>query len=280
VRWNVWILADQAAAVFSAVVSAATRALLLPGFNDVRAVGPSSVAQATHADVLRACLVWLALPHAAKLAGQHPALRYAGTWGTAQPYPTLGLRYSTQAGATATAYLPGTAVYVGTSVRTGFGNGGTFTVTVDVQSAAVCDTNQGVVPVSGRLFWPAVVRVGGLAPGWHEVVVTQTAEGRYVNLDWLATNVVLPGLARPVVACGNTLRLPASGYAVGAPTWNHATPALIATWNAVAADGLDVRAVDACAAYAPDACQVDVDLVHPNDAGHAALGQAFLAALG
>jgi lysophospholipase L1-like esterase len=88
------------------------------------------------------------------------------------------------------------------------------------------------------------------------------------------------------VLVGNSPRMNATGYTLEAPNYAHGSDAVVAQYNAeiaarvaaVKADGRRVTLVDVNGIFDPTT-MVSADNIHPNDAGHAALANAFIAAL-
>jgi lysophospholipase L1-like esterase len=83
------------------------------------------------------------------------------------------------------------------------------------------------------------------------------------------------------VYLGTCLRMSAAGYAADGPMWNHGSDDAVKSINQmmreVAATYASVSVVN-LDAYDPSTMTSD-DLVHPNDAGHAFLANAFLRAI-
>lgn len=89
----------------------------------------------------------------------------------------------------------------------------------------------------------------------------------------------------PRVFVGNCLEMTATGYTFTGPTHNHGSDAAVAAYNvailaavnAARARGRRVTYVDASAVYTP--ATMAADNIHPNDAGHTAITNAFLGAM-
>ncbi|MCJ7447894.1 MAG: hypothetical protein MUO72_09385 [Bacteroidales bacterium] len=256
--------------------------LLLSGYNDARHMGAAG--KKTFIDALRCALCWLAIPNSAKRYGQDGSITLwpAADWHHLILYPTgTGIildEYCSVNDYTATFVANGTTIYIAYTARPIAGIGATFTVTIDGVLKATVDTSA-VVPVSAIPFWPSLVRISGLTTGDHTVIIKNIINGKFLNLDWIASNGSLPAYS-PQVFSGNTLKMNVAGYAIGGPTYNNASDVIIddynldhlALINELAGDGLKVNYVDACSEYAKD---VGADNIHPSLAGHIKIKNAF-----
>jgi hypothetical protein len=138
-------------------------------------------------------------------------------------------------------------------------------------------------PASGFPYVPFLIRLTGLSPGRHTVVLTVTSAAGIVFFDWAAGIDPFAG-PRPFVYVGNTLRMRNDAYGMGAPWWSSGSDAAAALYNAairdvcdrLSADGLNVLCVDASAGYDPNTADVSPDLVHPGDPGMAKIAAAFI----
>lgn len=96
---------------------------------------------------------------------------------------------------------------------------------------------------------------------------TPLAEYRAALADMVAR---LPG-----VWVAGPLSMTPAGYAAYGPAWSHGSDAAVAAYRAATAELAGARYVP----VAYDPANVDPDLVHPNDAGHQQIADAFLRAL-
>ncbi|PWB61321.1 MAG: hypothetical protein C3F14_11945 [Deltaproteobacteria bacterium] len=276
-------LADQVPLMYSESVAADANYFTLAGFNDMRQFGTDNEGISTYRNGLFAAMAWLALPEAAKTRATADNVAYTGLWDPSPAYAALG-KSSAQQGATAAFSVDGSVIYVGAAAR--FGGSGAFSLAVDNVDRGTWSANASRAPASGFPYVPFLIRLTGLSPGRHTVVLTVTSAADNVFFDWAAGLGPLPE-ARPFVYVGNTLRMSAAGYALGSPDWNRGSDAAVALFNAairdvcdtLAADGMNVLCVDASAAYDPDTADASPDRVHPSDQGMAKIAAAFIAAM-
>jgi lysophospholipase L1-like esterase len=267
---------------------------LLVGYNNARHLGSDAVGLTTYEQTLRACVARLAIPHARWKHGADNSITFSGSdWTSASSTYSgkVNSKYTQTNGATATQTLYGAAIYISYTCRKnlGGGDGGSFTVTVDGTVYATVDTNSAALDDGPPSFWPHVVRIGGLAPGAHTVVVTAISNGsQFVQIEGYATNNG-PTSNAPRVYVGTIPVMNTLGYALGSPTYSNATDAIIDSYNRVlrrvvtdfSADGLLVTLAEVSQAYNPwDGITSQTDEnIHPNDLGHSRIAQAFLAAV-
>lgn len=190
----------------------------------------------------------------------------SGTW-----YP-YGLdasdiygKYTQQVGATATATVSGTAVYIGIRSQNTAGTGGTFEVKIDGVSKGTFspDGTQHGTTGSGLIAATMVYRVSGLSAGSHTVLITH--QSGQTMLDYIAGS----GQSTFINAfVGNSTPVPASTSTVTA--YNAAISELVSELHG---DGLSVFAVNSNAAVNPSTGMYDA--VHPNAASHVAIKDAF-----
>ena len=269
---------DQADAIYATASAADGRYLWLTGFNDARFFGLSGIAlRVSSAQSLAA---WLAIPEANKARGQNLSRwSYGGAWSNGVAYGGNLARFSASANATASITLNGSSIYIATTCVSG--GTGVFGLTVDGISQGSFNCFGNGVAYSGRAYHPRLLRVAGLTNTAHTVVVTNTNGGN-VFVDWAAASADIIGDNQPVVLVGNSLRMTTGGYAAGTP-FNNGSDSIVAAYNSslstavseLASDGLDVRLVNACAAYFPENGHVSGDSIHPNDAGYTAISNAF-----
>jgi hypothetical protein len=256
----------------------------LTGMNDLRANASDAGHLATYDGLLRACAVWCSIPDTDKLIGQDAGLTFsAGDWTVHSLYGGTDNSNTTSTdGATITATLHGTAIYICYSNLSGQGDGGTITINVDGVDVSTIDLNVGNVAPVSFADWPELIRVGGLADTAHTVIVTANIIGaQRAIVNWFADNhSVVAGYPRVYV--GNVVRLTATGYALNDPDWDNAGDADVAAYNVVNAavasdlisDGLNVHYVDIYSSYDPNLYVFDN--LHPNPAGHVMYAKIFL----
>lgn len=278
-------LPDNAAlSIYAKAVLEGDNYVLLSGYNDMRHHGLSAAGQLTYQKTLYAVLVWLGIPHANKIFGQNAAITYGGSWSNNTAYGLALGKYASTTGATATATITGTAVYIG---YTSWAGAGTMSVTIDDVSYGTIDQSVGVNTNAGIGIWPSLFRVGGLSNTAHTVVLTVTSSGLNTLLDFIASNDMSAIETQPRVYAGNTLLMDSTGYTQGGAQWTNGSDAAVTAFNVInsavvaelAADGLLITDVDVSSAYDVTTDLDTADHVHPNDTGHGVIADTFLASM-
>jgi Collagen triple helix repeat (20 copies) len=276
----------QAIAVYGQPVAPLQVNTWLSGYNDMRNYGASSTGQATYSNCFLTLAAFMAIPDALKIEGRAASgVTYTGTWAVDQV--AIGEASST-AGATATIGPlkgPGT-LYLATFNNTG--GSAAFTVAIDGGTAVAVAANTGTTDGNSIAYAPQLYRVPGLGPGNHTVVITQT--GGTIDFSWAAivnTGLVLAPQNRfPRLYVGNCLKMNATGYPLGTP-FNAGSDVSVLAFNTIIlqdvtllqSDGLsNIFYVNAEQQYNPNTEEF-TDNIHPANAGHAAIANAFLAVI-
>jgi hypothetical protein len=265
---------DQADQIFARDIAAGVISTYMIGANDERIYGAVDYKIGVFGNAHLAELVWLATLHAKKVLAADATT--TGTWDAPGVYGGRLLRsFDVGAKKTFTAY--GRTVYAVLMQQEA--NTSTQRVTVDGRVMGVYSTQTaGLATQNGRGFGPRLVRIPGLTDGPHTVEVENvTADGS--NPGYFLFGAGSAGGtagAGPSVFVGNITRQSAAGYAA-----NGGSDATVALYNDVIArnvrllqeDGLNVGLVDVSS-------RVDTtnmpDGIHPNDAGHAQIRDAFV----
>ncbi len=130
-------------------------------------------------------------------------------------------------------------------------------------------------------YAPHLYRVTGLASATHSVQLTVVSNATQAGFLWGAGSAAMGSRSDlPRVWVGGTLRMPADGYAQhsvrGSDTAVDAFDAIIrGVCNDWFRAGASVGWVDVDGFYDPS-IHVSPDRIHPTDAGHAAIAEAFL----
>lgn len=248
------------------------------GANDQRIHGINSTRLAAFRKGIACALAYRALPDAKKVLGINAIT--SGTWGANAAWPGAAIgRYSREVGATLTATVTGSTVYIGSILQNS--NVASFSVTIDGVAKGTFSSNPGSTITSylGRVYMPQLLRFTGLALGAHTVVVTVESApdiSDAVYVDWIGA--VRGSDVTPIVLAGGVTSSTAAGYAA-----NGGSQANVDAYNveisAVAGeltgDGLDVRFVDN-SGIDPDTYTSDG--LHLNDAGNVLMKDNFSAA--
>jgi hypothetical protein len=279
--------------VYATTIAQNAQSLILTGYNDMRNYGTNTGQQQMYTDALKASLAWLAVPESAKIracawngsvcVSAGAGVTYTGTWVHSIAYAGLGA--NTAGTGTATVSVTGSTIYLGYIKLPTIA--GSFTVAVDGGSPVTVNGNLGQTDGNGRAYGGALYRVSGLNNVAHTVVISWVSGTVY--FDWIAG---LPGPystvgKNPALYVGNCLRMTTAGYAAGGSgSYIAGSDAAVIQFNAIIlaavqllqGDGLTVTLVDAMSAYNPTT-DVAVDNIHPADAGHAKIANAFLLAM-
>jgi hypothetical protein len=240
--------------------SAAVGSMILPLSNELGEVPTNTTALVNG---LQAMVVWLALPASAKqtiLAGQ---ITKTGSWSSADSFGQVGnANFSNSVGATASATVTGTTVYLAGYVAGGYGTG---TVTIDGVSKGSVSFLGSVL--SGTVY-PVAFRFSGLSSGSHTVVLT-VASG-YANIMWVAGNG--SGPQTPLVGIGATI--PRNTYPTQPGILNTAVQSMVANLQA---DGLNVIWADDNTPMSLTAlpAEYSADNIHPNQYGDSIIARAW-----
>ncbi|MCW5559504.1 MAG: cadherin repeat domain-containing protein, partial [Verrucomicrobiae bacterium] len=275
--------------------------LMLTGYNDGRdgfGRANQTAYQAFYRSGLRHAAAYTAIPTTGKVHAQ--AAQAAGTWQSSSIFGGAMGRTATANGSTLTfSNLSGRAIYIG-YLATSRTNMGSFSVTVDGQSAGIVPCTgafgnraarsgnaTGVIPPNVGLLGdgsiyesPLLYRVAGLSESPHTVIVSATATVNPVTILWAAGSTsARAGLSHasgPSVWVGGTLRSTAAGYSngddAGMAVFTQIQSSVCAE---LASDGLHVQHVRAGDYFDPENA-MSSDFVHPNNLGHSQIASAFL----
>jgi lysophospholipase L1-like esterase len=267
--------ADQSFLTYSTTPSASNDYLVSLGTNDAEVYGADSQKLAGYVSFLQDLIVYLAAPN--RVTGRAMTLTGSG-WGNTGSEP-FGVQTSS-AGATATATVSGTAVYVSYVVFNAADNNGTFTVAVDGVNQGTVNPNGTYIGNTqlGKQWSPGVTRFGGLSAGSHTVTVTQNSPGSLIFVDWIAGS---NQASKPTVRVFDVIRRATAAYANGNSDAN------IANYNAaistmvsnLATDGLNVSDIDIASIIDP-AADLQSDGIHLNVTGHQIVASAVETAIG
>ena len=280
---------------------------ILAGYNDMRDWGTNASFLSHFERTLDAVVGWLALPSESKFFGTDNLIRRTGDWLVSTNYQNLNEPIaieSTEIGAKAEFELYGTSLFICCLARSRpavpfvsgqsglpYSKGGGFELTVD-------DRKIGFLPCFGAYgnrkaingsdafipefidFAPHLYRVTGLRRGIHQVQLTVVSNETPATFIWAAGNSVFtnrPSLPRVLV--GTTLRMTPEGYATRS---RYGSDIAVDAYRRIIADvtrkwfddGASTAAVDTDLFYSP-ASGISTDLVHPADAGHRAISDAF-----
>jgi hypothetical protein len=272
----------QANSMLAATVSASTINFFMTGYNDMRAYG-NGAGMTTYLHTLNNLMVWLSLPSASKVLATNAAVTKTGTWASTGPNFGRNQEFSATNGDTATWTSPNaTAIYIG-AVSNATTNCN-YSVSVDgvTQISNVVEPTA-IATVLGQTLGLYLIRVGGLASTTHTVVYTVGNSTKNCFLDYFASNAGVTS-SGPYLFLGKTIRMNATGYAIGGG-YGNGSDAIVAQYGvaqvAAAAplqtDGLNITVVDDSTPYNPATMAIS-DNIHPNDTGHLMMANAFLGA--
>jgi hypothetical protein len=270
---------DLTASVYAQTTVSGMLSTYMTGFNNYRWSGSSGGYQ-TDAGLAQVVATWLAsyawltLVTSKVIRGNGTGVSLIGSW-SIPPAPVHTERTTTQTGASLSATVTGTAVYVAYLLQ---GSAGTFDLSIDGTDYGTINTSYAVNPriatVSG-----AAVRIGGLPLGNHQVVLIANAASGPVSIDWIAGSSAAGGIC----LAGSIAHIDTTGYGATTDGMNAGSDALADKYNGahtqlvnqLRGDGLDVRLANLDTIGYNVATDLSSDHIHPNDSGHAKIASAF-----
>jgi hypothetical protein len=263
-------LADMYFTVYRATVIPSTLSIALLGYNDMKHFGDDKDALTCFERNLYSYVVKLATLTSSLKYGQDASIVYTGIWADGDAGWGNYVKYTNEAGATATFSVTGSIIYID-NIQ---GRGNTMGVKVEIDGIDRGTFNGSIFKptiagkLAGRTLAPYLLRFAGLANTTHTVVLTVTAGKGYMWLNWVAAT---DGKIKdsPYVYIGNCL--PSKGNDSAVASYNAVIANCVKT---LAGDGLRVILVDASASINSE---TDLSLGYPNDFGHRHIADAFLA---
>lgn len=266
---------DGAPSIYATTPSATDKFTIAYGTNDEITYGTSAQKRGYYKAALAAYIAWLG---SALTSGQS-GITYSGTWTNLSSYGGALFKRSDQNGSTASFSFSGDVLYL-TTLQQDIATG-TFSIVIDgMNKGSFSTAAPGINSTLGASFGPQLIRIAGLGAGLHNVVLTVTSPSGGANAIYIGPwGTPSPGAS---VALQNVLRLSNAAYS----TYS-VTEANVASYCAdvsdlcstYAADGLNVRLVDAFKAVNPCCDLSQSDGVHPVDSGHAKLAAQYIAIL-
>ncbi len=274
----------QIGRIMTNIVTADTRSTWLVGYNDMRYFGALPAGRTMFRHTVSAGILWLTLPEESRVRAQSTNMVLTGPWTNGGLGDGQLAMYTEREGATATATVAGTVVYV-VGLASNDPRKDTFTVTVDGVDSGTFHFMENLIGTTdkGRSIAPFVARIPGLPAGAHSVKLTAHTNGSAgVWLQFIAGN---DGPKGPMLWLGNCLRMVPESYG-SFPPFNMGSDEQVLSFNQdiadlaslYSADGLGVILADASAVYTPES-GVGPDKVHPNAAGNQQIADAFLNAI-
>lgn len=244
--------------------SAAVGSIAIMGANEVASVKANGSFQADYIAGVMDFAVWLGtLPAQQKTVAA--GIAFSGSWTDFGSYEGLHIKFAHSIGATATATVTGSTVYVGNFVSTSGDFNLSYTVTID---GVLKDTLSNVSSTASQ--YPRCARYAGLSSGSHTVVITSTSNSnsQVAPVQFIAGS----GGASPFVWLGTTLPLIDSTNDATIASMNSALATLV---GQLQSDGLNIRLTDTHAALSLTANPVQyvTDATHPNELGNMLLAQ-------
>lgn len=271
-------LADFVTRVYGTTIRDGDSSFALWGYNDMRHRGESVPEVSDFKAGALSLAAWLSIPQASIVLGQSASVTNVGTWTNSTHYGgAMGVCSSTESNGVYLR-LRGPTIYANVLMA---GRG--FNVFVDGTNRGVYATGTYTAANSGTNCLPQLIRIGGLAPGWHDVALKVAAGSGTAHFLWAASPRSSLTERSPSCFLGGCLDMTVSGYATGGATWdngsdiaaNRYSEALEDVAKTLAADGLNTAYVDVQARWVADS-MVCADQVHPNAIGYATLGEAYL----
>jgi hypothetical protein len=242
-------IADQITSINGITQAVGNINVVETGINDSFTGGSSVSYQAQYQAGLLYALVSAGLPDVNKFWANNAAISYVN-WSSSTTVFGQPFKFTSTIGATATATVNGSAVYVGGLTQQT--NDSTLSVTVDgINYGNIVNQGANASPLSS-FNWPYAIRIGGLFPGPHTVVVTYASGTNNGGISFIAGNGGLTANA------GNAFNPSGpSTYVVNAIQAANRTGSGEAPYNNIinivssqlARDGVNVVVVDAASAF-------------------------------
>jgi len=254
---------------------------MFTGYNDLRYHGTNATALAQYERSLRAAIAWMSRTTANIKQASDAAWTYSASW-SAATICNIGTKFRSASGATASISVSGTAITVAYVNRWGLADGGTFTVTIDGTLVGTIDTNvgssSGYGGASPSRYNIQAERYAGLSSGSHTVEIATTSAGT-VQLAFVCGT---GDTDKPAVRIGAPIKMASDGYTSNSP-YNNGSDVAVEMYSTVIRklvyearlDGRDVKFADSNTYFT--LANMDTDKVHPTDAGHVQLKDAFVA---
>jgi lysophospholipase L1-like esterase len=263
---------DQAAAVYADTVTNNSVATYMLGTNDQDVYGIDANKLSIFKSGHEAEIAWLAIPNTDKVLGTSSSVAYTGTWTNTNAYH-IG-KNTAISGATATFSVTGENVLVEMIQGDQYVQGA-YTISID----GVSQGNFTSIPAAsmttqnGAVYGPELLVFKGLTNSAHTIVITAT-DTNGVYFDWAAgissTTTYTPTVYVANIPYGNNY-----GYWGGSSANVDSYNAAIASnVSELAGMGLNVKLVDDNSVVDPTT-DLSSDGLHPNDAGHRAIANAF-----
>lgn len=246
------------------------------GGNDAAFYKNDPVKQEYFRRVFRAILAWRLLLDRKTARGPQAGIAFTGTWAD-MPTPSPCGKWTVQQGATATATVSGTSVYVEVSEGDYPDMGENISVKIDgVEKGPFSVKRHGVTTYLGQWWARCVWAFDGLAAGNHTVVVTQNSpNGKFLHLSYIAGSDQTDA---PRVIVGNCVK-----FTDAYMTELSITASTIQAYNTIISDvvaeftahGRDVQIMDRYSVINQAIHSSDY-WGHPNDAGQIVLHDLFM----
>ena len=181
---------DQIGRILSTTVSPQTKSFILTGYNDMRTTGSTNTpGLLMYSNSLTAASIFLCTPRDQMVLGMDTTMLKTGTWAKDSTFAGLNGIQTTENGATATAQVTGTSVYVcAVGSYYTLSSYPAFSVTID-------GVNHGVInPYSifqhtvsrGTAEAPLLLRYAGLNSGDHTITLKAICPaGGTIRLEWI-----------------------------------------------------------------------------------------------
>ncbi len=277
-------LADFFPRIYTTPTTQNGNSFMLFGYNDMRFNGGNSAGATSYTRELYSALAWMAIPTAGKITGQGAGVTLTGSWSNTVVYGgALGINSATN-GSTASFQLYGPTLYIDIIQFAGSTRG--MNVAIDGVDHGTYNGSTFLPPgITAVQYAPYLIRIPNLTDGPHDVVLTITNGTGNAYFNWAGSASGSLSTTAPTVYLGNTLPMNAIGYTLGAP-FNNGNNGVVTTYNSInlnaardlAQDGLNVAYVDAASNYNVNT-MVAADNIHPNNAGHQAIANAFFFAM-
>lgn len=248
---------------------------LMVGTNDANFKGVGSYETNVYKPCHQATISWLTVPPESKVLGQSAGCAQAGTWAADTNFASGAAEMSTTNGSTLTCSITttGAPIYLWYAIADAFA--GSFTWKLDSGSTTSVNTFTNPAIASVLNTGVALVRIPAVSAGAHTVTVTVTSATGAANV------VSIAGIGTPGPALPQWAGLPAAYVGGVIMQQSNANAAATAAYNTDAQSDVALLAGDGLLTYFADVrayvnSTTDMfDSLHPNNAGHSLIRDAF-----
>ncbi len=273
------LVEDVAAYTFPVKINDHSISLVSIGTNDARGSFNDDNGKRIYENTLKETMYWLGIPDSSKVIGRQTSkITYYGTWDVSSAGQVYDIgAFSNTANDSAVYHFNGTGLIFTSLAYASGHSSGTYDLYIDNVKYNSYNTDDGFAWSSLSYdYRPRVIEIDGLTLGDHTLKMVNTSN-QYVFLAWLAPMPFSFSNILPSVYVGNIIKQTAASYIT-----HGGSDAIIGEFNNIIKDaiadvarrGINATEVDECSVI-NTATDLYVDGLHPIDAGHRKIANAF-----